>query len=492
MLAGTKHVIRSLDVEFFLAHPAVFSVAPEAATIEAQHVIEHAALGNIPTYSLSATGEVVGLLGPNNSMVLRVAYINNVGVPGGQGFGVGICPSTLPSGMAEMSGTRDPSSANYGNYQYSDGSVMCWIPAFYYKFGTGSNGVVLNQVDIKPESAYVNAAAAVAAGYALHRAFYDAGAVQRGVFVDKYLCSNNAGKASSLVNGIALSSAQRGTLTTAKFSALTGAPTDTYGGAIAAAKTRGANFFCNSRFIFAALAMLSYAHGQASTATTYCAWYHATNNFPKGNNNNALSDAQDATVTWTYDGNGTYTGCGKTGSASSLAKSTHNGQSCGVADLNGVVWEITPGMTSNGTNLYILKTSAAMKNVTAGNTLATDLFGATGIAALYDDLGTTYEALWATGANRTPLFGAATQVFSEATSGNGWNYAGFGGPLIAGLGGTNAFGNDILYDYKPNEMGPLSGGTWDDSSSAGVWALSLGVVRTTSYNTVGFRSALYL
>lgn len=418
--------------------------------------------------------------------------INDIGAPGGRGFGVGICPGPLPAGMSEIGGCRNPASANYGNYQFSDASVMVWIPAFYYKWGTGANGVTLNEVSIKPESFFADVAAANTAGYALHRAFYDGGAVQRGVFVDKYLTSNNGGIASSLANGVVLTSAQRGGLTTAKFNSLTGTPELNYSGALASAKTRGTNFFCNSRFIFAALAMLSYAHARGSTATTYCAWYHATNNFPKGNNNDALSDAQDATVTWTYDGNATYPGVGKTGSASTFAKSTHNGQNCGVADLNGLVWEITPGLTNNGSNLYILKTSASMKAVTGSNTLATDLWGATGIAALYDDLGTTYGALWATGANRTPLFGAATQVFSEATSGNAWNYAGFGGPLAAGLGGTNAFGNDILYDFKPNEMCPLSGGDWIDSSRAGVWALALNGVRTASYYAVGFRAALYL
>ena len=493
MPAGSTHYVSGKDArDFYSQHPDTFTVGATYDTVLDQHEAEHTALGNIPTYSLDESGNVVGLLGPENSMVLRVSYLNNIGTPGGQGFGVGICPATLPSGMSEMSGCRDPSSANYGNYQYSDGSVMCWIPAFYYKWGTGSNGVALNEVDVKPESAFLNVTAANADGYALHRAFYDGGAVQRGVFVDKYLCSYNAGKASSLANGIVLTSAARGSLANEVFSDLTGAPAANYGGAIAAAKTRGANFFCNSRFIFAALAMLSYAHARASTATTYCAWYHATNNFPKGNNNNALSDAQDGTVLWTYDGNGTYTGVGKTGSASTLAKSTHNGQNCGVADLNGLVWEITPGLTSNGTNLYILKTSAAMKNVTGSNTLATDLWGATGIAALYDDLGTSYQVWRETGADRSISYGAATQVFSEATSGNAWNWAGVGGMLTTGDGGTNAFGNDIFYDYKPNEMCPISGGDWNSSSNAGVWALRLSRVRTNSSDTVGFRAALYL
>jgi hypothetical protein len=438
--------------------------------------------------------------GPNNSPAnfpfgfktgTAGSNINNIGIAGGQGFGVGICPGPLPAGMAKLQGTDDPASDNYGNYLYSDGSVMVWVPAFFYKYGTGANGLAINAVSIKSFADYATIATANAAGYALHRAFYDGGAVQPGVFVDKFLCSNNGGVASSIKKGIVLSSAQRGTLTTAMFSALNGAPSNAHHGALLAARTRGANFFCNTRFIFSALALLSYAHAQASTNTTFCGWYHATYNFPKGNNNNALGDTNDAAILYVNDGNGTYN-CGKTGSANFFSRTTHNGQNCGVADQNGLVYEINPGLTSNGVNIYVLKTSAQAKALTNGNTLATDLWGAVGIAALYDDLGTTYGPLWATGANRTTYFGSANQVFSEATDGLPWNTAGCGIPLANGVGGTNPFGSDFLYDYKPNDMCPISGGTWNAGSNAGVWAFTLTYVRGDSSNAVGFRSALYL
>lgn len=413
---------------------------------------------------------------------------NDIGVAGAAGFGVGICPSP-PTGMYPLSnGTFNPFDADYGNYIYTDGSIMVWIPAFFYKYGTGANGLAVNIVDIKPLSAYADVATANAAGYALHRAFYDGGAQKSGVFVDKYKCSNNGGTASSIRNGNPLS----GAAVNNPFSGLTGAPANACYGAIAAAKTRGASFFPGSLFIRSALALLSLAHAQASTSTTWCAWYHATNNFPKGCNNNALSDAHDATLTFMSAGNSTYPAASKTGSANVLAKTTHNGQACGVADVNGTIWEVRLGLTSNGTNYYILKTSAAMKDLTAGNTLATDVWGAAGIAALYDDLGTTYGALWATGANREAYFGAATQVLSESVSGNAWNAAGAGIPLAAGVGGTNAFGNDGLWDYKPNELCSLTGGGWGDSSGAGAWALYLAVARDTSGYYVGLRAALYL
>ena len=416
---------------------------------------------------------------------------NNIGTAGQAGFGVGVCPGPLPTGMVALAGYQNQLSDNYGNYQYSDGSVMVWVPAFYYKWGTGSNGLALNAIDIKAFSTYADVAAANSAGYALHRAFYDGGAIQPGFFVDKYITSNNKGIASSLKNGIVLTSAQRGSIANTAYSTLNGSPANNLGGSVAAAKTRGSNFFVSSRFIFAALALLAYAQGKASTSTTYCAWYDSTGvkNFPKGCNNNALGDAQDSAILYVADGNGTYN-CGRTGSANLFARTTHNGQNCGVADLNGIVWEQTPGLTSDGTNYYILNTSVAMKNVTGGNTLATDLYGATGIAAMYTNLGSSYESL--TGSSSNKSYGAVTQVFSTVTSGNAWNFTGLGGLLTTGTGGTNAFGSDYYWEGRTNEMAPLSGGSWGDSSYAGVWALDLAVARAPSYAYGGFRSALYL
>jgi len=409
--------------------------------------------------------------------------------PGQQGFGVGICPGPLPAGMAEMPGTRDVAHDNYGNYIFSDGSIMVWIPAFYYKWGTGTNGLAVNIVDIVPfvGGPYGTVATANAAGYALHRAFYDGGAIQPGVFVDKYQCSNNGGIASSIrfANPLSTNAAHN------PISALSNAPANNYGGAILAPKSRGASFFCNTRFIFSALAMLSLAHAQNATSTTWCAWYDAAGitNYPKGNNNNALGDTNDASIAYVSDG---YPNAGKTGSANLFARTTHNGQNCGVADMNGNMWEINPGITSDGVNLYVMSTSAKMSASTAGNTpLSTDVFGAAALAARYINLGATHASLWATGANRAVPFGSpTTQTLSDATSGAAWNTAGAGVPLATG--GANAFGMDYIWDYKPNEMCPLAGGYWNGGSSAGVWALNLANVRAASNSTVGFRAALYL
>ena len=415
--------------------------------------------------------------------------INNIGVAGQQGFGVGIAPS-LPTNMTKLYGTDDPASDNYGNYQYSDGSIMCYVPAFYYKYGTGSNGFALNVCDIKPYSFFADVATANAAGYALHRAFYNGGAIRPGFFVDKYLCSRNGAVASSIKNGVVLSSATRGGLANTPFSIV--GQSDNFAGAIGTTRTRGALFHPKTMFQNAALALLANAHGSASSSTAYNAWYSAgSTNFPKGNNNNALGDANDASIAYVWDGNAAYAGVGKTGSANFFSRTTHNGMGSGVADLNGLVWEITPfGLCSNGTDFYLLNTSVDVNTITAGNTLATDAWGATGLAAMYSNIGATYAALTASSTNK--IFGSASQVLSEATSGTAWAVTGAGVPLLTGVGGSNQFGNDYMYDARPNELCPIVGGVWSSSSTAGVWALYLGLGRGNSSDDFGVRAALYL
>ena len=410
--------------------------------------------------------------------------INDIGTPGGQGFGVGIAPS-LPAGFSELTGSRDKTHDNYGNYQYSDGSIMCYIPAFYYKYGAD------NVCDIKAYYYFADVATANAAGYALHRAFYNGGAIRQGFFVDKYLCSKNGSYASSIKNGVILTSAIRGGLSYSPFSAIGCA--DAFYGSIAAAKTRGASFHPKTLFQNAALALLSLAHGSASTGTTYNAWYDAAGvtNFPKGNNNNALGDVNDASVLYAWDGNAAYAGCGKTGSANYFSKTTHNGQNCGAADLNGLVWEIAPfGLTSDGSSYYLLNTSVDVNTITSGDTIGTDAWGATGLAAMYTNIGATYGAL--TASNSMKSFGSATQVLSNATTGAAWAAAGAGIPLVGGTGGSNKFGSDGLWDYRPTYMCPISGAGWVGAAYAGVWALNCSLVRGSPYDTCGFRSALYL
>lgn len=499
------------------------------------------------------------------------AGINDIGNPGGAGFGVGIAPpEILPSTIKPLPGYDNPLSDNYGNYQDASGSIMCWVPAFYYRFESSSNVPV-----ILLYSAFPSVAAANAQGFALHRAFYDGGIEQPGFFVDKYKCSNSGGIAVSVKNGNTLSSnaAHNGW-----GSLLTGLTTadNINAGAIKAAKTRGAGYFPKSLFQQSAIGMLVLAHAAAATSTTNCAWYKSTGvSAPRGCNSNALRDSGDTTVIWQSDG---YNNCGKTGSAgygggagNLFAKSTHNGQNCGIADVNGLIYEVSLGMTCIATtktitgatqanpcvltivghgqttgavlrvdsivgmtqlngklykmtavdadhvsldgvdatafaaytsggsavfgNFYATNTSFAMKNYTGGVTLATDHWGATGVAATMSPIVASDFLQTVYGTNnvydRRRGNGDAS-AFRGDVSGANWVLDGLGLSAPASIGaGANVFGNDYYYQYIADGMCPISGGNWNSSFNAGVWALSLSVTLGYSNGIVGVRAALY-
>ncbi|WBA79545.1 cell envelope integrity protein TolA [Endozoicomonas sp. GU-1] len=413
---------------------------------------------------------------------------NFIGRAGGAGFGVGICPE-LPAGFSPLPGCTSPTSDTYGNYRYTDGSIMCWVPLFYYRI-TG------NSIEIAAESDYADNAAAEADNFALHRAFIDGSQVQRGFFVDKYMVSANNGVASSIKDGLPMSSHSAHN----PYSQV-GAPNN-YGGSVEVCKTRGDVFFPASRFIHSAAALLSLAHGQGANNDAYCAWYDAAGvkNYPKGCNNNALGDGDDNTVKYVSDG---YSNCGKTGSGSPFAKTAHNGQECGIADLNGLMYEVSIGITRPGTSsgdstgpnpgdFWCLKESVRMADLTSGWNNPTDAWGDVNhVATLYDVVALPHiEHI----SNWVRFGNSENPVLSAETSGNGWMTTGLGifQPDGGSSGGTNQFGRDGLYSYRRANLCLLSGGSWDVGSYSGVWSAHLHYYRRSSHHYVGCRAACYL
>lgn len=289
--------------------------------------------------------------------------LNNIGAPGDIGFGVGTYPGALPSGFTKLTGTDIIGHDNYGNYDYKGVAIMVWIPIFYYKMTPGNIPLIM------PEFSFPTVADANTAGYALHRAFYDGGEIKRGFFVDKYMCSKVAAGtgfvAGSVKNGLPIST----NVAHNPIADITAAGgVNAYYAAIDAVKGRGdvdgaydssSLFFCCTRQIYAALALLSLAHAQAVTSVDNCAWYDSggVTNFPKGCNNNALGDANDPEISYVSDG---YSNSGKTGSGTPFAKTTHNGQACGIADLNGLMWEVSIGITCE-------TTTKSITGITQGN-----------------------------------------------------------------------------------------------------------------------------
>jgi len=374
--------------------------------------------------------------------------IYDIGVPGAQSFGVGNYSGTLPSGFSKMTGTDDPTSDNFGNYVYSDGSVMVYIPKFYYRIGSVSNPTYavygVNSIDVRGTGTFPTEAAALANGYVIHRAFIDGGITHDGVFVDKYKWSLTnfsngvSGIASSIKNGNPISSSVStnrdatnnfaGSFSDCISNSQT--PTNTYGGAWAVAKSRGANFAVMSIFIADGLAKLSMAHGQASSATTNCAWYSATTtNFPKGmNTSGSLRDTDDNSCTFTACDDGYWAGrneAAKVGSGNAFAKTTHNGQACGVSDINGNQYEIVQGLSAvataytidavSGDGTYVTIQTTAAHGLAANNwVMITELTG----EGINDKIWKVYDAPTGTTIRIESTETAFTDVSGSLTKAN--------------------------------------------------------------------------
>ena len=520
----------------------------------------------------TASGSIVL---PDGSYLSNNA-VNNIGSPNTAGFGVGICPQ-VPAGFTPMPGCTDPASATYGNYQFSDGSVMVWIPAFRFRLGNAADpGFATygaNTISVTPVSQYPDEVTANAEGYYLHRAFINGGVAQLGFFRDKYDCSANGSVASS-IQGVQpmVSGPVAGQV---GFSAV--GVTNAYHGAFNAARTRGPKFHPETVFQADALCRISEAAAQLSTGVTWCAWYDSTGvrNYPKGNDNNALKSEADVlqsgagAVTFTSAGNATHPAFALAGSGNQLAKTTHNGQLCGVTDVAGNIYKINPGMTCvastvaitgatqanpvqitatahgrstgdvvqitgvvgmtqindrlftvtvtgantltlNGVDgsafnaytsggvmatgrFYVLKPSVDIAAVTAGNTLATDHWGATGVAALFDEMQMQFATAHPNNGFSQRYGSGANAVFSLASAASRAR-AMAGMPESGGISvsGTNLMGGDLFYQFFVDQLCVFSRGAWNSGSSAGSRFRSLRYARSYASTAVGFAASCYL
>ena len=149
-----------------------------------------------------------------------------------------------------------------------------------------------------------------------------------------------------------------------------------------------------------------------------------------------------------------------------------------------------PGTVAKGT-FYAAKETTAMKDFTSGTTLATDHWGATGVAAMMDPFVPPFKSANGFGMR---MGSGANQVLSEAVSGAGWLLTGLGCPKDGAridASGTALFGTDYFYQYIRDQLCLRSCAYWDAGSNAGVWSSAWDLYRTYSSYSVGFRAACY-
>lgn len=321
----------------------------------------------------------------NNSLLLLAGakkIKQTIGVAGQQGFGVGVYggdPADLTAmGLSPMQGCKNPASENYGNYKHTNGSIMCCVPAFCYRLGNsnapsysrdGDNALEIKGASEFPQfahnKAFVDGNADFGDGWILHRAFVDGGKMKNCFFMDKYLCSNNgSGQAASIKNADWSMCIDMSIYCSTMIFGGGGVGYD----AITFSRARGDHYSLTTVYQWSAMAMLSLAHGQAATSTSYCAWYDPTHstNFPKGATTAGLTDISDSSIMYTahtYDPS-----FAKTGSSNNAKKVSHNGQLCGIMDVAGMCNQLSIGATnrSNG-QVGLMKLNVSAHDFTLSN-----------------------------------------------------------------------------------------------------------------------------
>lgn len=429
----------------------------------------------------------------NNALLLLAGakkIKQTIGVAGQQGFGVGVYggdPADLTAmGLSPMQGCKNPASENYGNYKHTNGSIMCCVPAFCYRLGNsnapsysrdGDNALEIKGASEFPQfahnKAFVDGDADFGNGWILHRAFVDGGKMKNCFFMDKYLCSNNgSGQAASIKNADWLMCLD----TSANHS------TTIFGGAgecydaITFSRARGDHYSLITVYQWSAMAMLSLAHGQAATSTSYCAWYDPTHNtnYPKGATTGSLIDISDSSVVYTNHAYGAV--FAKTGSSTNAEKVSHNGQLCGIMDVAGMCNQLSIGATNKSDGIVgLMKLNVSAHDFTLSNRVD-------------DSLHETFSTAIRDG----------TKHFSGLRSGKSGieNWASCGViPVKNAL--SVLFGEDLYREYFANDVGMIMGLGADWGAPAGVFCRSFkgysnrGSSWTASAPYFGFRTAGY-
>lgn len=312
---------------------------------------------------------------------------SSIGEAGQQGFGVGVYggdhADLAAMGLAPMEGCEDPTSDNYGNYIHTNGSIMCCIPAFCYRLGKATapsykrDGV--DALEIKDATEFpqfshdaVFSSPAFEDDWILHRAFVDGNKLKNAFFIDKYLCSNVNGQAASVKNADRLMCCDDTTKPyfTKHISGTVGQAYD----AITLSRARGIYYSLVTCYQWAAISLLSLAHGQAATSADACAWYDEshTTNFPKGATEEYGRDFNDASIKYTYHSYANR--LAKTGAGTPFNKTTHNGQASGVADVAGVCTQWTIGACNpDQATVWLMNTTTTAHEITQDNVVNQEL-----------------------------------------------------------------------------------------------------------------------
>ena len=251
--------------------------------------------------------------------------------------------------------------------------------------------------------------------------------------------------------------------------------------AVAFARASGVGHHCMTNAEFAAVAL----------------WCKKNGFTPKGNTNWGKSSDSAWETARRVDGlaPGLASGTGRTLTGSGPASWRHNNLPSGISDLNGNIWEWTPGLRLNVGEVNIIANNNAALLATDHSVSSADwraIDGATG-------------ALVAPGsANTVKIAGSGTAAYTLVV-GSGAAFEGMTNPgttpvSVAALNvlkahgvypvsGAGTLGGDGFWHELTGETLPIRGGDWGHAAVSGVFALNLSHVRSNALGSLGFRPA---
>lgn len=178
----------------------------------------------------------------------------------------------------------------------------------------------------------------------------------------------------------------------------------------------------------------------------------------------------------------------------------HDNTPFGIADLNGNVWEWSPGMRINNGEIHVIENNnAALSTADFGASSAEwkAIDGATGALVAPGTAGTVKYASANSGTADYTLYRASGSSFEGMVNSTGANPV--SAAAIARLKALGLFpvapsglGGDGFYLNVSGERLPSRGGGWNNAAISGVFALYLNNGRTVSNADIGARPAFVL
>lgn len=175
----------------------------------------------------------------------------------------------------------------------------------------------------------------------------------------------------------------------------------------------------------------------------------------------------------------------------------HNNTPFGIADLNGNVWEWSPGMRLNASEIQIIENNNAALSTADFSAASADwkaVDGATGALVAPGTAGTVKYASANSGTADFTLYRASGGSFEGMANSTGANPVSAAALQLLKRHGlfpiaSSGLGGDGFYLNVADERVPIRGGVWDYAAITGVFAVNLFTPRSGANVSVGARPA---